>query len=301
MQNKKNEISMSGLTGKLLRNEPMSKHSSWRTGGVAAWFYTPSDVEDLGIFLKRVPAEMPILWCGLGSNMLVRDGGFEGVVVSTLKGLNRIELAGDHCVYAEAGVTCSKTAKFSVNHSLSGSEFLAGVPGTIGGALAMNAGCFGQETWEIVKFADTISRSSTQRSRDAGDVEFGYRYCNLAADEWFTGAEFNLTSGNRENGRVKIKNLLRKRAGSQPIQTANAGSVFKNPPDNFAARLLESAGLKNYSIGEARISPKHANFIENTGQATAIDIEMLIEHAIDQVESVHGIRLQPEVRIVGTA
>lgn len=301
MQEKKNKISMSGLNGKLLRNEPMSKHSSWRAGGVAAWFYTPSNVDDLGRFLTRIPADMPILWCGLGSNMLVRDGGFDGVVVSTLKGLDRIELAGEQRVYAEAGVTCAKTAKFSANHSLSGSEFLAGVPGTVGGALAMNAGCFGQETWGIVNFANTINRSSTQHSHAADDVEYGYRYCNLAPDEWFTGAEFKLASGNREDGRMKIRNLLRKRASSQPIQTANAGSVFKNPPDNFAARLLESAGLKNYSIGEARISPKHANFIENTGKARASDIEMLIEHAIDRVESVHGIRLQPEVRIVGTA
>ena len=290
---------MQGLKGELRQDEPMSRHTSWRVGGRANWFYTPKGKDDLGEFLKRIPSETQIAWCGLGSNTLVRDGGFPGVVVSTLKGLNEIHRTENHGIYAQAGVPCAKLAKFSVKNSLCGAEFMIGIPGTVGGALAMNAGCFGSETWQIVRSADTITSDGEQKRTAVSQFRWDYRFAELASGEWFTGAEFSLTPCRTEEGRERIKSLLRKRSESQPVQTANAGSVFRNPPGDYAARLLESAGLKGFSIGTARFSPVHSNFIENQGNATAQDIENLISHAVDKVETVHGIELKLEVRIIG--
>ena len=290
---------MQGLKGELRRDEPMSRHTSWRAGGRANWFYTPKGKDDLGEFLKRIPRETQIAWCGLGSNTLVRDGGFPGVVVSTLKGLNEIHITENHGIYAQAGVPSAKLAKYSVKNSLCGAEFMVGIPGTVGGALAMNAGCFGSETWQIVRSADTITSDGEQKRTAALQFRWDYRFADLASGEWFTGAEFSLTPCRAEEGRERIKSLLRKRSESQPVQTANAGSVFRNPPGDYAARLLESAGLKGFSIGTARFSPVHSNFIENQGNATAQEIENLISHAIDKVEVVHGIELELEIKIIG--
>lgn len=293
------EISGAGLSGELRHCEPMSRHTSWRVGGPARWFYTPKGVDDLGEFLVRLPGETEVAWCGLGSNLLVRDGGFDGVIISTLKGLRDLRQTNGSGVYAEAGVPGAKLAKFAVKHALGGAEFMIGIPGTVGGALAMNAGCFGSETWEIVGYADTINRMGERTRRDGGQVQWGYRSVDIDPAEWFTGAEFELHPCQTETGRDKIRKLLGKRAQTQPVQTANAGSVFRNPPTDHAARLLDSAGLKGCAIGAARVSPVHANFIENTGAASASDIESLINHMIERVEAMHSVRLQLEIRIIG--
>ena len=291
---------MYGLTGELKRSEPMSRHTSWRTGGTADWFYKPDGKRDLSKFLERLPPDVPITWFGLGSNSLVRDGGYRGVIISTLKGLAEIRTTGSHRVFAAAGVTCPKLARFATHNALCGAEFMVGIPGTVGGALAMNAGCFGSETWPIVTYAETIDIKGKIRKRDASDVDWGYRHCQLNSDEWFVGAEFALSPCEAETSKRRMKNYLKQRSLTQPIQSANAGSVFRNPPGDYAARLLETAGLKNYSIGAARISDKHANFIVNRGDATAREIEELIQFASQKVESVHGIKLELEVRIFGT-
>ena len=293
------DIPMHGLIGELRQNEPMSRHTSWRAGGRASVFYTPKGKDDLGEFLRRVPDDAEIAWCGLGSNMLVRDGGFPGIVISTLKGLNKLHKAGDTEVYGEAGVPGAKLAKFSVKHSLCDAEFMAGIPGTVGGALAMNAGCFGSETWEIVGQVDTINRRGKQKRKNCDEFDWGYRFVEKDCEEWFTGAQFNLTPCDSSRGKENIRRLLKTRSETQPIQTANAGSVFRNPIGDFAARLIETAGLKNFQIGQAGISGVHANFIENKGKATAADIENLIGHVVEEVEKVHGIRLELEVKIIG--
>ena len=299
VQNQVN-FSTTGLKGRLLIDEPMSRHTSWRAGGPAKWFYTPAGLDDLGEFLKRIPQELPVAWCGLGSNLLVRDGGFKGAIVSTLKGLSKLQLAGKTGVYAQAGVPGAKVARYAAESSLCGAEFLAGIPGTVGGALAMNAGCFGSETWDIVSYVDTIDRSTTQVRQTALEVEYGYRYVKKSKDVWYTGARFELTPCDSTTGKKSIKKLLKERTRTQPIQTANAGSVFRNPPNDYAARLVESVGLKNYKIGNARISPKHANFIENRNKATAKEIEDLIDLTIKRVKATHGVQLIPEVKIIGT-
>ncbi len=291
---------MHGLKGQLRQDEPMSRHTSWRTGGRASMFYTPKGKDDLGEFLKRIPDETEIAWCGLGSNMLVRDGGFPGIVISTLKGLNMLHKAGEAEVYAEAGVPGAKLAKYSVKYSLCDAEFMVGIPGTVGGALAMNAGCFGSETWEIVGHVDTINRGGEQKQKNRDEFDWGYRFVEKDGEEWFTGAQFRLTPCDSSQGKENIRRLLRTRSQTQPIQTANAGSVFRNPPGDYAARLIETAGLKNVQIGQAGISGVHANFIENKGDATASDIENLIDHAVEEVEKVHGVRLELEVKIIGS-
>ena len=290
------------LRGTLRENEPMARHTSWRVGGPAQHFFQPADLDDLGVFLRQLPANEPLLWLGLGSNLLVRDGGVCGTVIAVSGLLNRLEQIGPHVVRAEAGVACAKVARFSARQGLSGAEFLAGVPGTLGGALAMNAGAFGGETWQVVQAVETIDRCGQLHRRLPRDFHIDYRSVQpraAATEEWFVAAELQLQTGEREIAERRIKELLERRNLTQPTNQPNAGSVFRNPPGDHAARLIEACGLKGLCIGGACVSEKHANFIINTGTACAADIEALIEQVAGVVEKAHGIRLAPEVRIVG--
>lgn len=287
------------LRGMLREEESLSRHTSWRVGGPVSRFYQPADILDLSIYLKGLPADEPVYWLGLGSNLLVRDGGYKGSVICTSGVLNKIEVLADQQVQIEAGVPCPKVAKVSANHALTGAEFLCGIPGTTGGALAMNAGAFGGETWEIVRSVQTLNRQGVIRQRLASDYQIGYRHVSGPENEWFVSCVIQLEDGNKENSLAMIKALLSKRGASQPTQQANAGSVFRNPPGDFAARLIESCGLKGTCIGGACVSEKHANFIVNTGTANATDIEVLIEKVQKRVFEETGVQLQTEVRIVG--
>jgi len=288
-----------GLRGELRHNEPMSRHTSWRVGGPARVWYRPADLDDLCVFLSDVPHDEDIVWLGLGSNLLVRDGGVAGAVISTLGVLGEMSLLDDTTLRVEAGVTCAKVARFGASHGLTGGEFLAGIPGTIGGALAMNAGAFGGETWNSVVAVETVDRHGTLRVRDADDFRVGYRHVEVPDGEWFVAANFRLVPGEADQSRNRIKELLAQRGATQPTQMPSCGSVFRNPPGDHAARLIEACGLKGYCIGNACVSEKHANFIVNTGGARAADIEALITHVRCQVEQQQGVRLLPEVRVVG--
>jgi UDP-N-acetylmuramate dehydrogenase len=285
--------------GQLLRDEPMARHTSWRVGGPADRLYIPADLADLVLFLKTLPESEPLHWVGLGSNLLVRDGGLRGTVVMTSGALGALDLLDDACVRAEAGVASAKVARFCADKGLVGAEFLAGIPGTFGGALAMNAGAFGGETWRIVGGVETIDRHGTLRSRRADEYEVGYRTVKGPAGEWFVAGVLRLKVGNGAEGRTLIKTLLARRGASQPTQLPNAGSVFKNPPNDFAGRLIETAGMKGACQGGACVSDLHANFIVNAGNATAADIETLIARVQAEVEKKHGVRLQTEVRVMG--
>ncbi len=284
--------------GKLLINEPMSRYTSWRVGGMADRLYVPTGLKDLQEFLQGLPHGEPVHFVGLGSNLLVRDGGVRGTVVLMHDALTEMRFEGEK-VYAEAGVTCAKLAKFAARQHLHGAEFLAGVPGTVGGALAMNAGCHGGETWDIVEHALTIDRSGRIHERSQVDVEVGYRHVGLPGEEWFVAAWFVLQAGEAAVAEEKIKALLAKRLETQPLNLPNAGSVFRNPEGGHAAKLIESCGLKGYRIGGAQVSEKHANFIVNTGEATAGQIEQLILHVRDTVMRRQGVELQREVKIIG--
>jgi len=285
--------------GVLKRHEPLSQHTSWRVGGPADCFYEPAGVEDLSAFLKTLPEKEPLYWVGLGSNLLVRDGGVRGTVIMLSGKLNRLERIGDHTVRAEAGVASAKLARFSVQQGLRGAEFLAGVPGTVGGALAMNAGAFSGETWSIVTAVETMDHAGRLRTRLPSDYQIGYRSVQGPAGEWFIAGHFGLTPGNEAEGQAQIKTLLAKRGATQPTQWPNAGSVFRNPPGDYSARLIERTGLKGFCIGGACVSELHANFIINTGRATAADIETLIDAVRDKVYAAQGIKLEAEVRIIG--
>jgi len=288
-----------GFAERVRRREPLSRHTSWHVGGPAEVFFKPRDRAELAAFLRALPADVPIHWIGLGSNLLVRDGGLPGVVISTHGTLDALERSSDTTVRAEAGVACARLARQCIKWGLGPAEFFAGIPGTLGGALAMNAGAFGGETWQHVRAVETIDRHGEQRVRQAGEYRVGYRSVTApAAEEWFVAAQ--LVFEQRPGAHAgEVQALLARRKESQPIGEWSCGSVFTNPPGDHAARLIESAGLKGFRIGDASVSQKHANFIINHGSARAADLERLIEHVRTTVERVHGVSLHPEVRIVG--
>ena len=286
------------LQGDLRFDEPLAKHTSWRTGGNAKQFYRPEGIKDLAGFLAQLPADEPLLWLGLGSNLLVRDGGFVGTVIATSGTLQDLTVDGQ-IMTAEVGVYCAKLAKQAARAGLAGTAFLAGIPGTLGGALAMNAGAHNSETWSIVSNVTTIDRRGVIRLRQPADFKISYRHVELPAEEWFVSATLNLAIGNAVDEAEEIKALLKRRNVSQPTNQPCAGSVFRNPEGDFAGRLIELCGLKGLKVGGASVSEKHANFIVNEGTATAADIEALILLVQQKVEQMQGVQLVREVHILG--
>lgn len=287
------------LKGQLLQNEALAHYTSWRAGGPADYIYIPKDLSDLVQFLSQLPHDIPLTWLGLGSNTLVRDGGIEGVVIITQGALNQISYHEKDLVRAEAGVSSGQLARHTARSGWQGLEFLAGIPGTIGGALAMNAGCYGGETWQFVDAVETINRRGEIKIRKANEFQVGYRHVARSKEEWFAAGYFTLQAGNKEKSLHAIRTLIEKRNESQPTGTANCGSVFRNPQGTFAGRLVEECGLKDKRIGGASVSTKHANFIINEGNASAADIEHLIQEVGTIVLQKTGVRLIPEVCIIG--
>ncbi|WP_448507742.1 UDP-N-acetylmuramate dehydrogenase [Immundisolibacter sp.] len=282
-------------------HEPMARHTSWRVGGPADMYCEPQSLPELQAFLADLPADLPLLWIGLGSNLLVRDGGFRGAVVCLGKGFAGIEQTADGQLRAGAGLPCAKLAQYCGRAGLAGGEFLAGIPGTVGGALAMNAGAHGGETWQRVRAVQTIDRAGTLHRRLPDAYRIAYRSVSGPPGEGFVAAEFAFEAAPVEQVQAAIHALLRRRAATQPLRQANAGSVFRNPQGDFAARLIEAAGLKGLTQGRAQVSTLHANFIVNLGGARACDIEALIDTVQARVEAACGVRLEPEVRRVGEA
>ena len=286
---------------RIRREEPMSRHTSWHVGGPAEVFFTPEDRADLAEVLRGLPAEVPLVWLGLGSNLLVRDGGIRGVVISTRGTLDRLERRSETSVYGESGVACARIARQCIKWGLGPAAFFAGIPGTLGGALAMNAGAFGEETWPHVTEVETIDRRGREHRRPAAEYRVGYRQVDPPApEEGFLAAtlRFETAPAGSESA---VRELLERRRATQPIGEWSCGSVFTNPPGDHAARLIEASGLKGAAVGGASVSSKHANFIINHGTASANDIESLIRRVQETVERAHGLRLRPEVRIVGEA
>jgi UDP-N-acetylmuramate dehydrogenase len=291
-------IMQSRLKGDLRFNEPLAKHTSWRVGGIAQQFYRPADVEDLAEFLSQLPESEPVMWLGLGSNVLVRDGGIHGTVISTAGTLQTLTVNGN-TITAEVGVYCSKLAKQAAKAGLKGAAFWAGIPGTFGGSLAMNAGAHQSETWEYVTEVTTIDKRGTLRQRTPEDFTVDYRFVKLPEGEWFAAATLEFEQGESESELNEIKALLKRRNETQPTNQPCAGSVFRNPEGDYAGRLIESMGLKGLKLGGAQVSEKHANFIVNDGSASAADIENLILLVQQKVEGEYGIKLTPEVHVVG--
>ena len=294
-------INQDTLKGELLRDEPLAHYTTWRVGGAARLLYKPADMDDLANFLQQCPVNEPMVWIGLGSNSLIKDGGFAGIVVITQNCLNNLTQIAEDLVRVEAGVSCAKMARFCTRQHLTGGEFWAGIPGTMGGALRMNAGCFHKETWESVVEVETINRLGERRARQPSEFKIAYRSAlGLEPDEWFVAATCRLIPGDQVHSAELIKELLAHRAATQPTNEFNCGSVFRNPPNQFAAKLIESCGLKGHQIGEAMVSQKHANFIINhAGKASAKDIEQLIDFVRQTVYAKTGIELIQEVHVIG--
>jgi len=286
------------VQGEIRHNEPMSRHTSWRAGGAADTFFVPASVADLVAYLRQLDVDTPIFWHGVGSNLLVRDGGIRGVVISASRALRQLERTDNYRVEAGAGVPCTQLARQCIRWKLGPSEFFAGIPGTVGGALAMNAGAHGGETWERVESVRTIDRSGEIHDRAPAEYTVGYRSVTGPANEWFIGASFRFEPDVIPSLET-LNAMLERRKATQPLGLPSCGSVFRNPEGDFSARLIEAAGLKGHRIGGAEVSEKHANFIINRDKASAKDIEELIEHVRQTVLEKHGVRLVHEVRIVG--
>jgi len=288
------------VTGDIRRHEPMSHHTSWRTGGPAETFFRPESLDGLSQFLSALDAKVPVFWLGLGSNLLVRDGGLPGVVISASGLFTSIEKTAEHVVSAGASVPCTQLARQCVRWELGPSEFFAGIPGLLGGALAMNAGAHGSETWERVRSLKTIDRFGEIHKRVPEEYAIAYRSVRGPDSEWFIQAELGFESSVTASMDT-LKDMLERRKNTQPLGLPTCGSVFRNPPGDHAARLIEACHLKGCRIGDAEVSEKHANFIINLGEASALDIENLIQHVQQTVADQSGVELIPEVRIVGEA
>ena len=293
------------LRGKLAQGAPLARYTSWRAGGTADTLYLPADRDDLAVFIRTVPPATQLTVLGLGSNTLVRDGGVRGTVI-VMHNPGAALAVADGLVYADAGVASPKLARFAAMHGCAEAEFLAGVPGTVGGALAMNAGCYGGETWRHVARVEVLTRDGTFAVRTPADYRIGYRSVLRAdgspLDGIFTAAWFRFPLGDAAAARARIRDLLSARIASQPLSLPNAGSVFRNPDGDYAARLIEACGLKGFGIGGATVSAKHANFIVNARRmARAADIEALILHVQEVVRNRTGVLLEPEIRVIGVA
>ena len=288
------------IKGGLLFDHPLARLNTWRVGGTAECFFEPADEEDLSFFLARCAGGHPVMCLGLGSNTLVRDGGVRGVVVSLRKGFKEIARLQQDVVRAGAGASCGQLARYCANRDLAGLAFMAGIPGTVGGALKMNAGAFGGATWDRVVAVETIDAGGTVRRQAAGEFEAGYRSVAMPPGVWFIAAEFQASRSEVAGSeRKRVDELLRRRNLSQPVGDLNCGSVFKNPHGRYAAELIEGCGLKRCAVGGAEVSARHANFIVNRGGASAREIETLIRHVADTVRNETGVSLEPEVVIVG--
>ena len=286
--------------GALRLREPLARHTAWGIGGLADRYFEPAGAGELAAFLADLPAGEPLLWIGLGSNLLVRDGGVRGTVVSTAR-LRAVERAGAASLRVEAGAACPRVARLAARHGLTGCEFFAGIPGSMGGALAMNAGAFGAETWPVVGEVETIDGRGRRRRRPASDYRYGYRTVDGPDGEWFVSCRLDLEPDTCGRAVTRIRHLLVQRAAMQPTGARSCGSVFRNPPGDHAGRLIEASGLKGRRVGGAVISGKHANFIINDAGARAADVEALIRQVAEEVERRQGVRLEPEVRIIGEA
>nr|WP_296748605.1 UDP-N-acetylmuramate dehydrogenase [Thioalkalivibrio sp.] len=287
------------VRGRLERNAPLAPMTSWRAGGPADWLFEPEDADDLAHFLASIPESMPRILLGLGSNVLIRDGGIEGVVIHLAGTLNQRLRLDPERVELGAGLACPQAARFCASEGLTGAEFLAGIPGTVGGALAMNAGAWGGEIWPLVEWAETVDCRGLRHVRTPTDYQIAYRSVRGSESEFFLRAVLRLQPGDPTAAKERIQALLRERAEKQPLGLPSCGSVFRNPEGGHAAALIEQAGLKGLQRGAAEVSRKHANFITHDGSATAADIEWLIQEVQARVEARFNIRLLPEVRVIG--
>jgi UDP-N-acetylmuramate dehydrogenase len=286
------------VRGRLSEAAPLNRVTWFRVGGPAEVMFRPEDPADLADFLATCPADVPLTLLGVGSNLLVRDGGVPGVVIRLTRGFN--EIAAEHdTIFAGAGALDQNIAKTAQLHGIGGLEFLAGVPGTLGGALRMNAGAYGTEIKDVLMEAEAVHRDGTRRRFAVADLDYSYRHCGLDADWIFLGARLKGTAEAPEVIGARIAEIQTQRGDSQPIRSRTSGSTFKNPPGGKAWQLVDAAGCRGLRVGGAMVSEQHTNFLINTGDATAADIEALGETVRRRVHETSGVDLQWEIRRIG--
>ena len=286
------------LRGSLDPDAPMAPLSWFRTGGPAQVLFTPADEADLALFMTGLPAEVPWFVVGLGSNLLVRDGGFAGVVIRLGKGFSEIAVEGLR-VTTGAGAPDVKVARAAADAGIAGLSFLRGIPGAIGGALRMNGGAYGGETKDVFVSARAVARDGSIVTLDKDAMAFAYRKCGAPADLIFTQATFEGQPGDPQIILAEMQKITEARSSTQPVNTRTGGSTFKNPPGHSAWRLVDEAGCRGLTVGGAQVSPMHTNFLVNLGSASAADIEALGETVRERVKARSGIDLEWEIRRIG--
>ena len=295
MSNIKNIQKM--LKGRLRENVSLKDYNTWKIGGKAEYFYEPSDIKDLKLFLELLQ-NTPITFLGNGSNVLIRDGGISGCVICLKNTLNNYFVKDEEYIF-EAGLSCMKMAQITARENYEGLEHLCGIPGSLGGALAMNAGCYGGNIWDHVSTVSLINNDGEIIKKNKNDFIIGYRNTSLKENNFFISAVFKLRKNKLKNSLEKIKEFLQDRRSKQPTGLLSCGSVFKNPKNLYAAKLIESIGLKGYKIGGACISEKHANFIISDKSTKSIDIEKLINFTQKEVFKKKEVILETEVKFIG--
>ena len=289
---------MPDLRGRLLANQPLGAFTWFRVGGPAQVLFTPEDADDLAYFLRHLPAELPITVIGVGSNLIVRDGGLPGVVIRLARGFSDIVCSGD-TVRAGAAALDKRVAEASASAGIGGLEFYFGIPGTIGGALRMNAGANGGETKDVLVEATGVTRAGETVTLSNTQMKFAYRESGADADIIFTSGLFRGRLTDAEAVRKRMAEVQNHRETTQPIREKTGGSTFKNPPGQSAWKLIDAAGLRGHKVGDAQVSEMHCNFLINAGTATAADIETLGETVRARVKAQCGVELEWEIKRVG--
>lgn len=289
-----------GLRGSLTANAPLAPYTWFRVGGPAQVLFLPADAEDLALLLSHLPAEIPLTVIGLGSNLIVRDGGVPGVVIRLARGFNEVSVDGD-TITAGAGVPDVKVARAAADAALSGFSFLRGIPGAIGGALRMNGGAYGGETKDVLLHAEALSRTGELLRFSNAEMGFSYRHCDVPEDVIFTSATFRGVPGDPVAIAAQMNQITQSREATQPIKSRTGGSTFRNPPGTSAWKLVDAAGLRGFTMGGAQVSELHTNFLVNMGGASAADIEGLGNEVRRRVKEQSGVDLVWEIKRIGIA
>ena len=284
----------------VLKDEPMSGHTTFRVGGPADYFVTPADTGEIrGVIRLCRDRNVPYYIVGNGSNLLVGDRGYRGVIIQVFRHMNQISTEGE-IIRAQAGALLSKVAAAACEAELTGMEFASGIPGTLGGAVRMNAGAYGGEMKQVLKCAEVLTPDGEILEIPVEDMKMGYRTSIVSARDYVVlQAVLSLKKGNREEIRAKMEELRKKRVEKQPLEYGSAGSTFKRPEGYFAGKLIEDAGLRGFRVGNAQVSEKHCGFVINRGGATAAEVDELMNEVIRRVEANSGVHLEPEVKKIG--
>jgi len=287
------------VSGKILFDQSLSKYSWFNLGGVAKVIFIPKNLNELSIFLKNIDCQNQVKVLGVGSNTLIRDGGYNGIIIKFGKSFSHLSLFNNHTIIAGAAALDKNVSNFAFENQLTGFEFLSCIPGTIGGAIRMNSGCYGEDISKLLLSVQVMDLKGKMKVIYASDIKFSYRNCNINNDLIFISATLKGEKNNKTNIQKKIEDLVNKKKKDQPSKIKTCGSTFKNPEKDKAWRLIKDSGCSGMKVGDAYISEKHCNFFVNKGNATSADLENLIHKVRTKVLEKTGIKLELEIQIIG--